>query len=85
MNKQWSELNKTMQSQIKKKDTFSLGIDTLINLRKELMEQILQLKKSCPLLILVLCRIGMQTVIITKRFATPYGIFFESKILLYIH
>lgn len=46
MNKQWSELNKTMQSQIKKKDTFSLGIDTLINLRKELMEQIIQLKKE---------------------------------------
>lgn len=46
MNKQWSELNKIMQSQIKKQDTFSLGIDTLINLRKELMEQIFQFKKE---------------------------------------
>ena len=43
MNKDWAELNKTMQLQIKKKDTFELGIDTLIKLRKELMAQIMQL------------------------------------------
>ncbi len=32
MNKEWSELNKLMQLQIKKKDTFTLGIDTLLSL-----------------------------------------------------
>ena len=46
MNKDWAELNKTMQLQIKKKDTFELGIDTLIKLRKELMAQIMQFKKE---------------------------------------
>lgn len=46
MNKDWAELNKTMQLQIKKKDTFELGIDTLIKLRKELMKQILQFKNE---------------------------------------
>ncbi len=30
MNKLWSELNKTMQTQIKKKDTYEAGIDTFI-------------------------------------------------------
>ena len=44
MNKEWSEMNKTMQLQIKKKDTFSIGIDTLLTLREELMKQILQFK-----------------------------------------
>lgn len=44
MNKEWAELNKTLQLQIKKKDTFSAGIDTLIQLRKELMEQIMLFK-----------------------------------------
>ena len=29
MNKEWSELNKIMQAQIKKKDTYKMGIDTL--------------------------------------------------------
>ncbi len=46
MNKDWAELNKTIQLQIKKKDTFELGIDTLIKLRKELMTQIMQFKKE---------------------------------------
>lgn len=44
MNKKWAELNKIIQLQIKKKDTFSVGIDTLIQLRKDLMEQIMQFK-----------------------------------------
>lgn len=35
MNKIWSELNKTMQAQIKKKDTYEAGIDTLFNLRNQ--------------------------------------------------
>ncbi len=43
MNKEWSELNKLMQTQIKHKDTFSSGIDTLLELRGKLMQQILKL------------------------------------------
>jgi len=38
MNKVWSELNKTMQVQIKKKDTYEAGIITLFDLRNQLME-----------------------------------------------
>ena len=41
MNKEWSELNKTMQSQIKKKDTFEEGIGTLLTLRDVLMNEML--------------------------------------------
>lgn len=35
MNKDWSELNKTMQRQFKKKDTYKAGIDTLFDLRSQ--------------------------------------------------
>ena len=38
MNKIWSELNKTMQAQIKKKDTYEAGIITFLDLRNQLME-----------------------------------------------
>ena len=38
MNKIWSELNKTMQAQIKKKDTYEAGIATLFDLRNQLMK-----------------------------------------------
>ena len=38
MNKVWSQLNKTMQTQIKKKDTYEAGIGTLFELRNQLME-----------------------------------------------
>ena len=48
MNKEWSEFNKTMQLQIKKKDTFELGIGTLLGLRKELMTQILKFREQLP-------------------------------------
>ena len=41
MNKAWSELNKTMQAQIKKKDTYEAGIDTLFDLRNQLMETLI--------------------------------------------
>lgn len=37
MNKQWSELNKTMQAQLKKQDTFQQGLGTLFELRNDLM------------------------------------------------
>ncbi|MBQ4530967.1 MAG: phage head-tail adapter protein, partial [Lachnospiraceae bacterium] len=46
MNREWSEQNKLMQLQIKKKDTFLLGINTLMELRKELMEQIQQFREE---------------------------------------
>ncbi|MDE6566494.1 MAG: phage head-tail adapter protein, partial [Lachnospiraceae bacterium] len=38
MNKEWSELNKIMQTKIKKKDTYEMGIDTLVDLRNQLMQ-----------------------------------------------
>ena len=44
MNKEWAELNKTMQFQLKKKDTFNSGIATLFKLRKELMKRIVAFK-----------------------------------------
>lgn len=38
MNKEWSELNKTMQTQIRKNDTYEAGINTLFELRNRLMK-----------------------------------------------
>ena len=38
MNKEWSELNKIMQTQIRKKDTYEMGVDTLFELRNQLMK-----------------------------------------------
>ena len=38
MNKFWSDLNKKMQLQLKKEATFTDGIETLFELRKELMQ-----------------------------------------------
>lgn len=44
MNKEWSELNKTIQLQLKKKESFASGIATLLKLRKELIEQMMVFK-----------------------------------------
>ena len=44
MNKEWSEQNKTMQLQLKKKESFASGIATLLELRKALMEQMMAFK-----------------------------------------
>lgn len=38
MNKEWSELNKTLQTQIKKRETYEAGINTLFDLRNQLMQ-----------------------------------------------
>lgn len=38
MNKEWSELNKAMQIQIRKNDTYDAGIHTLFELRNRLMK-----------------------------------------------
>ncbi|WP_291573041.1 phage head-tail adapter protein [Clostridium sp. UBA4548] len=45
MNIQWSDLIKKMQLQINKKDAFDEGIYTLLELRKELMKQIMGFKE----------------------------------------
>ncbi|MDR3594294.1 phage head-tail adapter protein [Clostridium sp.] len=45
MNAEWSELNKKMHIKIKKKGTFYEGIDILLELRKELMKQIMGFKE----------------------------------------
>ena len=44
MNAEWSDLNKKMQTQIKKRETFFKGIETLLELRKSLMKQVLSFK-----------------------------------------
>lgn len=44
MNKEWSELNKLMQTQIKKEDTFNEGIKTLLELRQQLFNELNQFK-----------------------------------------
>ena len=46
MNKEWSELNKLMQSQIKKRDTYEEGIGTLFSLRDALWDVIISFKKE---------------------------------------
>lgn len=45
MNTEWSELNKTMQAQLRKKDSFASGIDTLFELRRQLLETIAGFRK----------------------------------------
>ena len=44
MNKEWSELNKLMQSQIKKRETYDEGIDSLLTLRESLWDMITSFK-----------------------------------------
>lgn len=44
MNKEWSELNRTMQAQIAKRDTYNIGIDTLFDLRNRLMQTLISFK-----------------------------------------
>lgn len=46
MNKEWSELNKTMQAQLRKKDTFQAGLETLFALRGQLMDTILSFRDT---------------------------------------
>ena len=48
MNKEWSELNKTMQYQIKKRDTWHDGVITLINLRNQLSDTLFFFKFEQP-------------------------------------
>lgn len=46
MNKEWSELNKAMQTQIRKKDTYEVGINTLFDLRNRLMQTLISFKEE---------------------------------------
>jgi len=46
MNKEWSELNKTVQIQLKKEATFSDGIHTLLHLRQLLMDELIDMKQE---------------------------------------
>ena len=46
MNKEWSELNKTMQAQMKKKETYIDGISTLFELRNSLMQTIMSFRND---------------------------------------
>ena len=46
MNKEWSELNKTMQAQLRKKDTFQAGLETLFALRGQLMDTMLSFRDT---------------------------------------
>ncbi len=38
MNKEWSELNKALQTQLKKESTYVDGFETLFDLRRQLMD-----------------------------------------------
>lgn len=46
MNKEWSDLNKLMQIQLKKSDTFDNGIQTLLELRHQCMNVIDQFRDT---------------------------------------
>ena len=69
MNKEWSELNKTMQAQIKKKDTYKRGIDTLLTLRSQLIQTLVSFKEE-------LCREDFNS----RRLLILFGIFSALKI-----
>ena len=75
MNKEWSELNKTIQTQMKKKDTYEEGIGTLFDLRNRLMDTLISFKDE-------LCREDFNAIpfinadaITVKRLLIPSGIF----------
>ena len=46
MNKEWSELNKSMQMQIKSESSFRKGLDTLFTLRKQLTDELFRFKNE---------------------------------------
>ena len=49
MNAEWSQLNKSMQLQLKKKETYDSGIETLLILRRSITERINELKNTLTL------------------------------------
>ena len=77
MNKKWAELNKTLQDQLKKEETFTDGVQTVFRLRQELFDVLCQLKSE-------LTREEFKATTV-KPLHTQYGTFFVLKILLHIH
>ena len=86
MNQEWSELNRTMQAQIKKKDTYSDGISTLSELRDRLMQTIISFRNHLSRedynAIPFINADGCHSKTIAYSF---YGIFSELRILLHTH
>ena len=77
MNKEWSELNKTMQAQIKKKDTYKRGIDTLLTLRSQLIQTLVSFKEE-------LCREDFNSIpFINADFIAPYKLEFVLQQFIY--
>lgn len=46
MNKDWADLNKRMQEQLRKEQTFKDGIETLLILRGKMMAELLRMKRE---------------------------------------
>lgn len=46
MNKEWSEMNRAMQAQIKKRDTYKAGMNTLFQLRNQLLQTLLSFQED---------------------------------------
>lgn len=46
MNQEWSALNRTVQTQLKKEAAFAQGIETLLTLRQALMDELLRMKEE---------------------------------------
>lgn len=46
MNREWSELNKCMQEQLRKEQSFKDGIETLLVLRGKMMAELLRMKRE---------------------------------------
>ena len=44
MNKEWAELNRALQCQLKKEETFADGVQRILRLRQELFNVLCQLK-----------------------------------------
>ena len=75
MNKTWSALNKTMQAQIKGKDTFEAGLNTLFDLRKQLMEVLTALRAELSRKDFNAIPFKNAAATTAKRLPIPFGIF----------
>lgn len=80
MNKEWSELNKAMQTKIRKNDTYEAGIDTLFELRNRLMKILTVFYSELNREEFNAIPFLNATVIIAKPLHIQSGIYFVSKI-----
>nr|MDE7105594.1 phage head-tail adapter protein [Anaeroplasmataceae bacterium] len=46
MNKEWSDLNKVMQSQIKREETYKAGLNSLFELRDQLFKVLVDISNE---------------------------------------